>query len=62
VARRPADLLRRVDQHSILRTGKGPTGSEQRQIKTARAHSASTARRIIFGVDRLDYTKGIPDR
>ena len=43
----------------------GPTEGRRarhRDCGTCASCSASTDERIIFGVDRLDYTKGIPDR
>jgi len=43
---------------------KGPTkpADQQAEIRQARELLGVTNTRIIFGVDRLDYTKGIPDR
>ena len=43
---------------------KGPTrpADQQAEIRQARELLGVTDTRIIFGVDRLDYTKGIPDR
>jgi trehalose 6-phosphate synthase len=43
---------------------KGPTKVNDRanEIKNVRASLGLKDERIIFGVDRLDYTKGIPDR
>ena len=43
---------------------KGPTRAAEQaaEIKTAREMLGVGDERIIFGVDRLDYTKGIPDR
>jgi trehalose 6-phosphate synthase len=43
---------------------KGPTKANDRlnETKSARAALGLKDERIIFGVDRLDYTKGIPDR
>ena len=43
---------------------KGPTKANDRlnETRTARAALGLKDEKIIFGVDRLDYTKGIPDR
>ncbi|HUQ87519.1 MAG TPA: trehalose-6-phosphate synthase [Vicinamibacterales bacterium] len=43
---------------------KGPTKTHDKaaEIKNVRAALGLKDERIIFGVDRLDYTKGIPDR
>lgn len=43
---------------------KGPAKAAEQtaEIKNARAELGLKNERIIFGVDRLDYTKGIPDR
>jgi trehalose 6-phosphate synthase len=42
----------------------GPATAAQRatEVRATRQSLALTDERLIFGVDRLDYTKGIPDR
>ena len=43
---------------------KGPTkpADQAAEVKTVRQRFGLKDERLIFGVDRLDYTKGIPDR
>ena len=45
-----------------LWTGPAKAGDRTAEVKNVRQALGLNGQRLIFGVDRLDYTKGIPDR